>query len=221
MPPLRECAAICSSQLDLVGVDQASGAETFQNFRKARCCQSEAPFAAAENAVRARHLRTHIPGAMHDNRAGARIVIAGIQSRQPDRPAVPADIDAVRAVRARRCRVRSRRIRKALEPAGMPGIRAPSVRDQIRARAAAREIDNVKSRATRCRSSAASARRMRPGATPVPAIAFREGSVAAKANPAPDTSKERLQTFTASGLLQSYLLMGWLAPQRASDVLHE
>ena len=60
-----------------------------------------------------------------------------------------------------------------------------------------------------------------PGATPVPAIAFREGSVAAKANPAPDTSKERLQTFTASGLLQSYLLMGWLAPQRASDVLHE
>src|ERR1041385_5823072 len=131
---------------DLVGVYQAAGTEPFEYFGKIRGVQREAAFATAQHAMRPRHRGTDIPGAMHHDRAHERVVIAGIEPGEPDRAAMLAGIHALGAISARGRGIRTGGVRKALEPARVPGIGTPAMRNEIRFHAAAGEIDNVKPR---------------------------------------------------------------------------
>ena len=79
--------------------------QAIQNFRQAGGRQGKTTFTAAEHAMGVHHGITDVPGAVHDDGARQRIVVAGIESAEADRSAMAADIDIFGAVGARRRRV--------------------------------------------------------------------------------------------------------------------
>src|SRR5690242_10899740 len=92
-------------------------AEPLQDLRQARVRQGETSFAAAENAMGLRQLRAHVPGSVHNDGARKRVVVGRIETGQPDRAAMRADIKTVGSVRTRGGGVRLGFVGEALEPA--------------------------------------------------------------------------------------------------------
>src|SRR5580692_905209 len=120
-----------AQDIDVVSVKQAAGTQLRQDFRESCSRDSEAAFAATQHAEMANDFVADVPGAVHHDPSGEGVVVAGIQSLQPQRMAVRSHVGLTGSVRARRTRIRPWRIRKSLQPAGMQGIGTAPMRDQM------------------------------------------------------------------------------------------
>ena len=102
--------------------------------------------AAAEYAVIEQNFRTDIRRGMNDDCAGLGIAIARVETGQAQGTAVGPLVDIVGSVGSSRGGMRSRLIGKPLQPSRMRGIGTPSMRHQVRAYAAAGNVQQMKSR---------------------------------------------------------------------------
>jgi hypothetical protein len=140
---------LSSDSRHIVRIQKAAGTQFHHDLRKAGGGEREAAFAATGHAEMADHLVADVPGTVHDDPPGERVVIARLQALEPDRMAMGSDIGSPGPIGSCRARVRAWLIREALQPAGMQRVGAAPVGDQMRARAALGDIHQVKSRHTR------------------------------------------------------------------------
>ena len=134
---------------DIVCIEKAARTQLRHYFRKGGSGDREAAFAATEHAEMTDHLVTDVPGAVHDDAPSKSVVIALLQSFEPNRMAMGADIGRTGPIGPFRARVRAWRIGEALEPPSTQWVGTPSVRDEMRTYGAVGEIHQMKSRRTR------------------------------------------------------------------------
>ena len=130
-------------------VDQAAWPKPRHDFGQARIRDGEAALASTEHPEVADHSLIHVPGTMHYDRPGQRVAIGRVQSLEPDRVTMSADIERTRSIGSSGGRVRVRLIGEALEPSRMSGVGAPSMGNQVRPHAALGEVHQVKPRSAR------------------------------------------------------------------------
>jgi len=140
---------LSSDSRHIVRIQKAAGAQFCHDFRKAGGGEREAAFAATGHAEMADHLIADVPGTVHDDPPGERVVIARVQALEPNRMAMGSNIGSTGPVRSCRACVRARLVREALQPAGMQGVGSAPMGDQMRASASIGDIHQVKSRHTR------------------------------------------------------------------------
>ncbi len=140
---------VSTRYVDIVRIEQAAGTQFRHDFGKGGACDSEATFAAAEHPEMTDHFIADIPGAMHNDPSGEGIVIAGVQSLEPDRVAMGSDIGGTGPIGSCRAGVRAWLVGETLHPPGPQGVGASTMCDQVRVNAAASELHQVEPRRTR------------------------------------------------------------------------
>jgi hypothetical protein len=133
----------------IVRIEKAAGTQFRHDFRKAGAGDSEAAFAATEHAEMTDHFVADVPGAVHDNPSREGVVIGRVQSLEPNRMAMAANIGSPRPIGPGRARVRAWLVGEALQPPGTQGVGASPMRDQMRTNAAVSEPQHVEPWPTR------------------------------------------------------------------------
>src|ERR1700748_1648312 len=104
LPKPESATTLGRLRTKLVGIDQMTWTKPRHDFAKARLRKCKTALAAAQNATQRRHDRAHIPGAMHDDATPQGVVVAVAQAAEPDGAAMPANIETIGAIGARRGR---------------------------------------------------------------------------------------------------------------------
>jgi hypothetical protein len=140
---------VLTRYVDIVRKEKPAGTQFRHDLRKTGAGHSEAAFAATGHTEMADDFFADVPGAVHHNPSGEGVVIAVIQSLEPNRMAMGSDIGGIGSIGSCGARVRAWCVGEARQPAGMQRVGSPSMRDQMRAHAAIGEIHQVKSREAR------------------------------------------------------------------------
>jgi hypothetical protein len=129
--------------LGFVRVDQAAWPKPRHDFGQAGIGDGEAALASTEHAGVADHSLIDVPGTMHHERAREGIAVRRVQSLEPHRVTMSADIERTRSIGSGGGRVRVRLIGEALEPTRVRRVGPSSVGNQVRPDAAVRDVDQV------------------------------------------------------------------------------
>src|SRR3954469_23214503 len=131
---------------EAVRVEEAAGAEALHHFLETRIGQSEAALASAEAAARGKHIGLGIPGRMDDDRPRLGIAVAVVEPAHAHRPAVMAGIKIAGRIGTVRARFGTGLVGKMLEEAGMGGIGAAPMGDEMAGHAPAIGIEQEEAR---------------------------------------------------------------------------
>jgi hypothetical protein len=139
----------CFKLLRLVRVDQTAGPERRYDQGQAGIRDGEAALAATQHAGIADHFFAHVPRAMHHDRPGEGVAVGLVESLEPHRLTMAANVNRTGSIGSRGGRIRARLVGEALQPPGVRRVGTPSMSDEMTVHAAVGEIHHVKSRCAR------------------------------------------------------------------------
>ena len=144
-PRRRAYARLENALIEPVGVEETAGAEALEHFLEAGIGESETAFAASETAHRGEHAGLRIPGGMDDDRAGSALLLLDRARARASRGRNGQDNNR-RSHKRRSSSFRARLVGEALQEAGMLGIRAAAMRDEVTGNAAAIGVEQIEAR---------------------------------------------------------------------------